>query len=161
MKSPGVVYRRYRQLKRKLLYEKMVKARKIEFCNCHYGVTLDMFGDDFGHFSYVQICSYDYAPAQFDIRKPFVCTNPRECSAFASIWTKEKVLEQFEKELNDWDTKQKLYPELVALEWVLDKELADAMKEPTFIGKIIISTIVVLEILLRHIKPRQKAILQQ
>jgi hypothetical protein len=156
MKSPGIIYRRYRQLKRKILYDKLIAARKVEFCNCHYSVTLDMFGDSFGHFAYVQICSYDYAPAQFDVRKPFVCTNPRECNAFASKWTKDKVIAQFEKELKEWDKKQELYPELVALEWVLDKELSDAKKSPGLLEKFIVSTIEFMEKVLKFISRDKK-----
>jgi len=158
MKSPGIIYRRYRQLKRKIVYDKIVEARKVVFCNCHYAVTLDMFGDSFGHFSYVRICSYDYTPAQFDVRKPFICTNPKECNAFTSKWTKDKVVAQFEKELEDPDKKQELYPELVALEWVLDKELSDAMKSPGFLEKFIVSIIEIMEKVLKFISRGKKKI---
>ena len=34
MKSPGVIYRKYRQLKRKILYEKLQEARKKLSKNC-------------------------------------------------------------------------------------------------------------------------------
>jgi hypothetical protein len=155
MKSPGVIYRRYRQFKRKLLYEKMVKARKVEFCNCHYGETLDMFGQD-GNWSYFQICTYDRTSDGIDGKKPFVCQSPTECDAYVSKWTKEKVVEKFEEELSDWDTKQELYPGLAVLEWVLDKDLSEAVKNPNMITRVLVRAMIFIEFLLRYMNNNQK-----
>ena len=136
MRSPGVIYRKYRQLKKKLLYDKIISAKQRIHCNCSYGKRLP--GD-------INICLYGLShEGDLDI-----CTNPWDCNAFALKWTKKKVLEQFNKELSNYKTKHTLYPELCAYEWVLDKNLHNAVKEPKFFGKILVQLIEFLENLLK------------
>ena len=149
MKSPGVIYRRYRQLKRKLLYEKILKARKVSHTNCYYGRLAEYTDPKSGAtVASLKVCVYgcDQNSAQLP-----TCTCPKECNAFASRWTKEKVEEEFDKELSDWETKNRLYPELLAFEWVLDKDLTEAIKYPNNLGKIIVSNIMLLEKLLKYV----------
>jgi hypothetical protein len=155
MKSPGVIYRRYRQLKRKFLYEKVVRARQISHCNCFYGRSIGHGSAGDPGFSWFNIFTYDYDPNK---KEMVLCTCPKECNAFANKWTKEKVEVDFEKEMSDWKVKIERYPELVALEWVLDKDLTDAMKNPSPAGNLILNTIVLLEKLLKYINTRQKRV---
>jgi len=147
MKSPGIIYRRYRQIKKKLLYEKMVAAKQRAHENCHYS-KLAVIKDVDGVSRKVKLClfSLDGTP------KVDVCSSPQECNAYVSMWTKEKVIEEFEREINDWTIKNKLYPQLVFFEWILDRDVAEAMKEPGWMGKIIICVIAFLESLLRSIE---------
>jgi hypothetical protein len=159
MKSPGVIYRKYRQRKRKLLYEMVVQARQVSHENCHYGQTVEhMDFSESGCRAQFKICAFGFDPAS---RKIEFCTCPKECNAFVNKWTKEKVEESFEKSLLDWGTKVKLYPDLVALEWVLDKELTDAIKEPNFMGKVIIATILFLEHVLKYVNPVKKTVVDE
>jgi hypothetical protein len=154
MKSPGVIYRRYRQLKRKLLYDKLVRARQQEHGNCFYGETLtNMDGPHEIGGSWFRVCMYDYDPKT---RKLVYCTCPGDCNAFANKWSKEKVEKLFEQELSDWKTKVEKYPELVALEWVLDKDLTDAIKRPRFLNVIIVAVIMFLERFLKYTNKIQK-----
>jgi uncharacterized membrane protein len=148
MKSPGVIYRRYRQLKRKLLYDKIVKARQICHGNCFYGKTLGHGSPLDPGFTWFNICMYNYDTND----KEFVlCTCPKECNAFSNKWTKEKVLKEFENEMNDWTIKQKFYPEVIALEWVLDKDLTEAIKNPNILNRIVVGIILFMEKALKYI----------
>lgn len=152
MKSPGIIYRRYRQLKRKLLYDRMVKSREICHSNCFYGKTICHGSATDPGFTCFNMCTYDY---NLD-KNLTLCTCPKECNAFVNVWTKEKTEEKFNRDLADWDTKLKLYPELIALEWVLDKDLTDAIKAPNLVGKLIVSIIMLLEKSLKYINGAQK-----
>jgi len=148
MKSPGVIYRKYRQLKRKLLYERIVKARQVSHCNCFYGRSIGHGSAVDPGFTWFNICSYDYDSGK---KEMVLCTCPKECNAFANKWDRKKVEELFEKDMSNWKTKVERYPELIALEWVLDKDLTDAMKNPRFLGRLVIGLIMLLEKTLKYI----------
>jgi len=147
MKSPGVIYRRYRQLKKKLLYEKIVESKRKCFDNCSYGQQFVVCGIGMSGGTVLNICKYN----QVESLVPELCTCAVECSAFANKWSKEKVVDQFNKELGDWTTRVKLYPDLVALEWVLDKDLTDAIKNPNILNRVIVGIIMILEGLLKKV----------
>jgi hypothetical protein len=146
MRSPGVIYRRYRQLRKKILYDKLEMARRYLHCNCHYGKIVT-YTDEFDREKTLLVCNYNLLLTEGRIE---VCTNPATCNAFVNMWSKEKVIEVVEKELADHDTKRRLYPELTVLEWALDKDLNEAVKNPGFIGTIIIKCIGFLESILRN-----------
>lgn len=151
MRSPGVIYRRYRQLKKKLLYEKVSRAHRHIHCNCVYGCTVPCTYDQ-GSIFQARICLYEL---RFN-KGLSECTDAENCNAFVLKWTKEKVVEQFEKEIRNPETKKRLYPELSLMEWMLDKDLKKATEEPGFFGRIIISIIHSLENLLRFTYKKDK-----
>ena len=146
MKSPGVIYRRYRQLKRKLLYDAVVEARQVFHCNCFYGRSVKHI--DMGGYTTFAVCGYNFDPCNKELP---LCTCPAECNAFVNRWSRDKVEAQFEADIADWKTKLDKYPELVALEWVLDKDLTDAIKSPGMFGRMIVSVIMALEGLLKYV----------
>ena len=141
MRSPGVIYRRYRQIKKKFLYDRLEQARVCAHRNCHYGKVIS-YTDAQGVEHSISVCNYN---SLLEKERIEVCTNPIECNAYVNKWTKDKVVEAVEKELMDYDLKKKLCPELTMLEWVLDKDLNDAIKNPGFFGAIIIRCIEFLE----------------
>lgn len=151
MRSPGVIYRRYRQLKKKLLYEKVSAAHRRIHKNCVYGCTVPCT-DNEGSVFRAKICLYEL---RFN-KGLSECTDPGNCNAFVLKWTKEKVVKQFEKEISNPATKKKLYPELSLMEWMLDKDLKKATEEPGFFGRIIISIIDKLENLLKSTYKKDK-----
>jgi hypothetical protein len=155
MRSPGVIYRRYRQLKRKLLYDRIVQARKTCHDNCHYGRSINTETEGRGTICF-KLCVYGFDPESADSKKPELCTNPSECNAFVNKWTKEKVVQSFEEDLNNWEVKSRKYPELVALEWVLDKDLVEAVKNPGFFAKIVIRFMMFLEDSLVYMSHKQR-----
>ena len=92
MKSPGVIYRRYRQLKRKLLYEKMQEARRLSGRNCIYGKPLDII--DKGKVFHVNVCLYNK-----NVNTGLeVCNNTEECNAFICKFSKKDIEESFNKD---------------------------------------------------------------
>lgn len=146
MRSPGVIYRRYRQIRKKILYDRMGEAFRCKHSNCHYGKVVT-YKDDQGCEHTVKICNY-YLNLNEGILE--LCTDPTSCNAFVNMWNKEKVIEEVDKELSDPTIKRDRYPELAVLEWALDKDLNDAVKNPGFFGNIIVSCIAFLEKLLRN-----------
>jgi len=146
MRSPGVVYRRYRQIKKKILYDNLSEARKCLHCNCHYGKEM-VYKEGSNIERTIKICMYGQTFTEGNIE---ICTNPYICNAYVNKWNKDKVIEAVDKMLSDHETKKKLYPELTMLEWVLDKDLNDAIKNPGFFGTIIVKCIEFLESILRN-----------
>jgi hypothetical protein len=139
MKSPGVIYRRYRQLKRKVLFDKLQDAKRKLAKNCFYGKELEII--DGGKHLKIHICLYN---------KNFnngldACNHPEGCNAFVYKFSKKYIEDEFDNELKNPTLRNKKYPELNCLEWVLDKSLDDAKKEPSIIVKIIILAISFLE----------------
>jgi hypothetical protein len=158
MRSPGVIYRKYRQLKRKYLYEALVESRKKRHENCSYGKLLKYI-DSAGQDREVRLCVFGSKirqsfnlpaghPGTNTVDGLDVCTCPVECSAFASKWSKEEVTKRFESIVGNQNDN---YPELRALQWVLDKPLTDAVEKPTVVGRIIVWCIKVLEDLLKFV----------
>lgn len=150
MRSPGVIYRRYRQIKKKLLFDMMADAHKREHANCHYGKIL-RYKDEDGFYRVVKFCVFGVASGN----PPDICTCPKECNAFALRWTKDKIVERFNETLSNPAMKRAIYPQLTVFEWVLDKELHEAMEEPRLIDKIIIVCIQALEDLLKTVRKIQ------
>lgn len=156
MRSPGVIYRKYRQIRRKILHEKIQDARRRVHRNCHYGKIVTY--TEHGVTRQVPMCMF---PVKHGEGGPDVCTCPGECNAFAGKWTPKLVAEQFERELQDIRVMRRLYPELATLGWVLDKSLTDAMERPSWFGKILVSMINCLEELLKRISGPKKRLMEK
>lgn len=151
MRSPGVIYREYRKAKRKALYLMIADSFKKAHSNCTYGLTIDYTDNDSSKCS-TKICMYSVelgSPDHADLRKMDVCTCASNCNAFAPSKTRDQIVEEFEKEIADDDTLSHKYPEIAAYQWVLDKELVEAKKNPSFIRRILISMISFFENLLK------------
>jgi len=156
MKSPGVIYRQYRKLYRKALYEKIKEDRKKVHDNCAYGKTITI-NNNAGEPYQIKLCAYncldfsDAKKARLNLDLLDHCTNPKECNAFAYKLSREDAEKQLEQELKDPEVKYEKYPELSAYEWVLDKSLTEAKKEPGILGSFIVFTIKLLEKLLEFV----------
>jgi len=147
MRSPGVIYRRYRQLKKKILYDRILEARKRIFENCYYGKYIT-FLDASNNEHMVKACSYPDLPKD----RIELCLKSYSCNAFINKRKKEDIIKDVEKDLLDYKIKKQYYPDLIILEWVLDKDLKEAVKKPNLIGKLIIFCIDFLEFLLKKQK---------
>lgn len=145
MRSPGVIYRRYRQIRKKILYDRMGEAFRCAHENCHYGKVVT-YTDECGCMRTIKVCNYNPLVSEGVIE---ICSDPITCNAFVNMYTKEKVIQMVDKQLSDPAIKKEKYPELLILEWALDKDLNDAVKNPGFFGNIIISCIAFLEKILR------------
>lgn len=167
MRSPGVVYRRYRQLRRKLLYKKIQESRKKLHDNCVYGKKIEYFDDSSGTTQIVRLCMYSCKLSSLGLSKNIdmsenldICTSPSVCNAFACKWSKEKIEEEFNSELNNYSIKEEKYPELAVFEWILDKSLHDAQINPGWFGNLLVRTIIILENLLKNIRGSRKKLHQ-
>ena len=142
MRSPGVIYRKYRNIKRKYLYEKVLESRKKCFENCFYSKNLD-YTDHLNKNRHIKLCTVN--------KNIDVCSCPVACNAFISKINKNNLKKEFEDELKDYAVKKYKYPDLLELEWVLDKNLKEAIENPSIIEKCIIYIINILESLLKNI----------
>jgi hypothetical protein len=145
MRSPGVIYRQYRQQRRKLLYEKTVEALKKEHKNCIYGVILNATRQ--GESRKIPLCAFRVKrenAEEFEL-----CTCPEECNAFAHKYSKEDLKEKLKVELDEIlsDPKRAYveHPDLAVYHWVLDKDLTDAKNNPKALAKPLIWLIHLLE----------------
>lgn len=151
MKNPGVIYRQYRQIRKLALLKSMSVARQQTHENCFYGKSIKCVDAD-GHEVKVRLCMLRNSD-------PDVCTNPGECNAFVRRWSDKEVIEMFNKIMSDPGAKKKLYPELWAYEWVLDKSLTEALKSPSFFTRPIVWAISVLEHILKIVSGNSNTIL--
>ena len=147
MKSPGVIYRRYRQLRKKLLYEKAVRSYERTHQNCIYGKTFEA-GDD-SYSIKIRLCYFhlmrSFGESSTIQKLPELCTCPSECNAFAyALQSKEELNVAFEKEQDNHE-----YPMLDLMEWILDKNLTDARKKPSIINRCLVFLIILLERVLK------------
>jgi len=156
MRSPGVIYRRYRALRKKLLYDKIGEGRKKIHDNCHYGKKLT-YTDPYGAKHITRLCLYGIE----DGIDPDICSCPGECNAFVRRYVDEAIIERFEEELKDSEIKWQRYPDLAILEWVLDKTLTDAKKHPNIVGKLILFCITLLEVALKLCSKDQKNLMER
>lgn len=143
MRSPGVIYREYRRIKKKYLYNKISDSYRKSHDNCVYGELIRYKAVD-GRNRSIKLCTYS-ASAVDDIGKLDVCTCPETCSAFASNKSREDIIKEYEEELNDPAIKASKYPDLNVLEWALAGDIEKARKNPTVINKILIYIIDLLE----------------
>lgn len=158
MRSPGVIYRRYRQLRKKLLFDKVVEASKQKHTNCHYGKLLQYYEEKSTDLVNRRVCLCLYPCQRGD--DPEICDCPQECNAYVNKWTRELIEKKFNEEISDPNVKAMLYPELCVMEWVLDKSLNEAKKEPSFIGKLIIFCIRSLENLLKRVSGPEMSLME-
>jgi len=153
MKSPGVIYRRYRQLKRKILYDKIQEARKKSNRNCFYSKGLEIVDQNRTIHTYV--CLYNK-----NVQEGLdVCNHPEDCNAFACRFSKKDIENDFNNELKSTTIRSRKYPELNCLEWVLDKTLEDAKRKPSIFVKIIVLAISALENLIKITASNQKRLM--
>ena len=148
MKSPGIIYRQYRQTRKLALIRALSSARKRSHDNCFYGRSIRYVDVD-GLEKSVKLCCL--RPDGLEI-----CTNARDCNAFARRWEDAKVAEKFSEIMSNESEMRSKFPELWAYEWVLDKSLTDAQKSPGLISRMIISMISILEFLLKFHNGRKR-----
>jgi len=154
VKSPGVIYRKYRQVKRKYLFNKVSESYRKDHENCSYGHSVE-YKDTNNRERNAKLCmcGVDGPGKQVkDFRCIDICTNAASCNAFAPKRNRDEVSAEFE----DFDICSAKYPEIAAYMWVLDKDLETAKKNISPITKLIISLIDLLESTLKLVDTRTK-----
>lgn len=151
MKSPGVIYRQYRDTRKLAMIRALSAARSPSHENCFYGRLLEC-DDVCGHCRTIRLCLYREGD-------PDVCTNPGQCNAFVRRWSDQEVVDKFREIMENSSIKKKLFPELWAYEWVLDKSLTEALKEPKgFLSRLVVWAIAALESLLKSLNKSKSII---
>lgn len=147
MRSPGVIYRRYRQAKKKILFDKISLIHQKSFENCMYGLPVD-YKDNDSKSRTVKLCSFaagTTSSATIDLASLDVCTCASKCNAFAPNKTKAQITHDFNEELKSPEIVLRKYPEVALMEWVLDNELEKAKVNMSPIKKLIVTIINFLE----------------
>lgn len=138
MRSAGAVYRKLREVKFRhliVLYRKYLKKSPE---NCKYNYKYEFAGDD-GKNHEIRLCLVHQNGLKWDAEgknielfriTPHlidVCQQTEDClncNAFILKYTREDLKKIFENELNNKVIKEKRYPEICALEWVLERSVA-------------------------------------
>jgi len=147
MRSAGTIYRQYRQIRKLALLRAVSASRSHTHENCYYG-CLNRYKDECGSTKLIKVCGLKE-------KDPDICTCPEECNAFARRWKDEDISSQFQKFMSDDSAKKKMFPELWAYEWVLDKSLSEAMKSPGLFSKMLVWMISVLESILKTVNGKK------
>lgn len=145
MKSPGIIYRKYRQLKKFFMYQEWSIELKKTHNNCIYCHNLS-YTDKKGIERKIPICTLKELTITKNIE---TCNNPAECLYFSYKKSKEKIKEDIITKFSDLSYIKKNYPELYLLEWILDNDLEKAKKKNNIFTIIIIKLIQLLEKLIK------------
>lgn len=125
MKTAGAVYKKLREVKYKHLTELYKKLIRRQPDRCKYNKAYRIETD--GVVKEIRLCML-HQPTDGGLLPHLldICQETKhceECNAFISIHTKESVKALFEEELAS-SAKSKKYPDICALEWVLDQPTA-------------------------------------
>ena len=129
MRNPGAVYRKLKEIKFRYLSEMYKKFFKKEPHNCKYNY-LYKFPDGSETQCAIRLCmlhqpALDFSkginPQILDICN---CTQHSEqCNAFCPKYIKDEIKLMLEEDLKDKKIRDKIYPEISALEWVLERSV--------------------------------------
>lgn len=129
MKQPGAVYRKLKDVRYRHLVAMYRRYFRRTPENCRYIYRYILTGSDQKPHE-IFLCllhqkNHDSLEG-VNLELLDVCEESvgcQKCNAFVPRLNKEQVKALFEAELRDRDTKQKKYPEICALEWVLERSV--------------------------------------
>ena len=144
MKRPYLVGLKIRELQKK--HFEALAAKSLARCpaNCKYNQPL-VLGDHA-----VRICTAGQRPGlPVDSHKIVLCqsiTQAMECRLYDPKYvTKGDVADALKAEISDPHRKRLLFPDIAALEWVLDSDLHAAVSEPRFVVRVLLKVVGLLE----------------
>lgn len=127
MKTGGAVFKKLKEIKFRhwlVLYKKLSKKTPI---NCKYNYKYDFIGND-GKIHELRLCmihqeSTDLKtgifPHLLDVCQADIdCIN---CNGFIQRYTREEIKRVFDEELSVKKIKETKYPDICALDWVLER----------------------------------------
>jgi hypothetical protein len=135
MKSAGEIFRKLKEAKFRhwlVIYKKLSKKTPE---NCRYNLIYKIIGGDSKEYP-IRLCmihqdgiNWNNGEKQdliFRLNLPLVdvCQTDKDCiscNGFIQKYSREEIKKIFELELSTKQIKEKKYPEICALEWVLDK----------------------------------------
>jgi len=123
VRTSGAIYKKLREVKYRRLVElyRRLLRRAPELCkyNKAYRIQTDNTVREIRLCMLHQPENGGFIPHLLDICQEINHCN--QCNAFVSIHTKETVRAAFEQDLANENVKAKRYPEICALEWVLEQ----------------------------------------
>jgi hypothetical protein len=132
MRKPYEIYSKYRSLQKKYLERDILEKIKMCHTNCKYNATVELSGAP------VKMCMFgQHTPSEgmaLDVSKLIVCSTDHQalqCNAYVPKFPHRIDAEnKLKEELSDPRVKRERYPDIVALEWVMDNELHQLKKNP-------------------------------
>ena len=120
MRNHGAVYRKLKEVKYRHLTNLYRKFFRKMPENCRYNHKHEFMSD--GQVKEIRLCIlHGINPELIDL-----CDQLHHCSrcdGFIFKYTKEDIKKLFEQELSDKEIREKKYPEICALEWVLERSI--------------------------------------
>jgi hypothetical protein len=157
MRRPYLVGLKCRELQKK--HFERFAASKLSVCpeNCRHNQEVTILGLP----SPIRVCTAAQRPGmEVDTHKIVVCQSTvqaSECRIYDPRYvTKDDVSLAFKELLSDPALKLKMYPDVVALEWVLDSDLHEATQLPGAKVRVILKVISFLERVLRRLGVKQR-----
>ena len=123
MKSGWTVYQKLREAKFRHLVRLYKKYLKRAPANCKYNFEFKM-EDPEGTPVTIRLCMLHQDQSTLKPNLLAICQQQShciKCNAFIEKYTKEDVKKILEKELNDKKIRESKYPDICALEWVLER----------------------------------------
>lgn len=130
MRRPGAVYKKLKEVKYRHLVSLYKQYLRQSPENCRYNCRYVFTGED-GKSHEIRLCLLHQKDMESLKNGIFphlidVCEEPpqsKRCNAFLPRHTKEEVKAIFEEELKNPNTRAKKYPDVCALEWVLERSV--------------------------------------
>lgn len=130
MRRPGTVYKKLKEVKYRHLVELYHHYLRKSPENCRYNCKYVFTGDD-GKDHEIRLCLLHQKNTESLEAGVFpslvdVCEQVRQsmhCNAFLPRYSKEDVKAIFEDELKNPNIRAKKYPDICALEWVLERSV--------------------------------------
>jgi hypothetical protein len=130
MRQPFEIYRKYKYLLKKEMNEEIDKSLKVLPENCTYNKEIDI-----GERGKVRLCTLGQKVTPVLETGGLLvcekCEQARACIAYAAKHkSREEATLALAEELKDPAEKRKRFPDLIALEWVMDNSMHGLKKDP-------------------------------
>ena len=125
MRSPGVVYKKLKEVKYYYLVALYRKYFKKEPENCIY--NKEYLFEANGQRREIRLCLL-HTKGALNLNMVDICEKSHHCNncdAFIFRYTKEDIKKIMEKDLSDKVVRQIKYPNICALEWVLERSIEE------------------------------------
>jgi hypothetical protein len=129
MKTAGAVFRRLKNTKFRYLQALYHQYLKQSPGNCKYNYQYRFCGND-GKLYTIGLCLLHQSTGVSQPLVPHlmdVCQEQKDCqycNAYVPKYTRDQIKDFFEQELLDKKIKAKKYPDICALEWVLERDIS-------------------------------------
>jgi len=130
MRHPYEIFRKYKYLMKKEITEEIDRRLKVSHINCVHNKKLDL-----GPRGQTYLCTFGQnLQSSLEVGNLIVCDGceqAKQCNAYTPMYlNREAAASALAEELKDPKVKMERYPDLIALEWVMDNELHELREKP-------------------------------